>query len=194
MGALLTKTAPCQQDDNVAYEDEEDGDHDKFMNSVCDLVAAFARVMGTHFVQYLPQFLPAVCEYAKPSKSASDRSMAIGCLAEIAQELGEGIKDYWNQIFLPAILGSLADEDDNVKRHGAFFAGVCCEGLGEAIAGDYVKILQPVGQLFNIDPSISELSAAAIDNAAACVCRMILASPASVPIPQVLPVLLMRFH
>ncbi len=185
---LLSKAAPCIED-NIEGEDDED-DHDSFMTSVCDLVAAFGRVMGSHFCQYLPQFLPVICEYAKSSRPSNDRAMAIGCLGELAQEIGDGIKDYWEQVFLPAILAGLSDEDHNVKRNAAFCAGVCCEGLGASIAADYVQILQLVGHMFNIDPSISDTSAAAVDNAAACVSRMIMAVPTNVPILQVLPVLL----
>ena len=187
--ALLTKTAGCQLAANVEDFDDED-DHDSLMTSVCDLVAAFGRVMGSHFCEYLPQFLPAICDYAKTSRPASDRAMAIGCLGELAQELGDGIKEYWKLVFLPAVLAGLADEDHNVNRNAAFCAGVCCEGLGASIATDYSQILQLVGQLFSIDLSIADTSAAAVDNAAACVCRMIMAVPTSVPIQQVLPVLL----
>eukprot|EP00551_Chaetoceros_affinis_P007050 CAMPEP_0203662278 /NCGR_PEP_ID=MMETSP0090-20130426/300_1 /ASSEMBLY_ACC=CAM_ASM_001088 /TAXON_ID=426623 /ORGANISM="Chaetoceros affinis, Strain CCMP159" /LENGTH=1073 /DNA_ID=CAMNT_0050525041 /DNA_START=61 /DNA_END=3282 /DNA_ORIENTATION=- len=187
--AIITKSAPCQLDENVDYDDEDD-EHDSFMTSVCDLVAAFGRVMGPHFAQYLPTFLPPICEFAKSSRPPSDRGMAIGCLGELAQELGDGIKEYWTPVFLPAVLAGLADEDHNVKRNAAFCAGVCCEGLGESIAADYVQILQAIGQLFSIDVSISDTSAAAVDNASAGVCRMIMASPSSVPIAQVLPVVL----
>lgn len=187
--ALLTKTAPCQIDDHVEGMEDED-ESDSFMTSVCDLVAAFGRVMGSHFCQYLPQFLPAICDYAKSSRPPSDRAMAIGCLGELAQELGDGISEYWKQVFLPAVLAGLADEDHNVKRNAAFCGGVCCEGLGASIAADYGQILQLVGPLFNIDPSLSDTSAAAVDNAAACVSRMMMAVPANVPIQQVLPALL----
>ena len=187
--ALLTKTAPCHQSENLD-EEYEDDEHDSFMTPVCDLVAAFGRVMGAQFCQFLPQFLPAICEFAKSSRPSSDRAMAIGCLGELAQELGDGIKDYWATVFLPAILAGLADEDHNVNRNAAFCAGTCCEGLGELVVGDYPQVLPAIGQLFNIDASSSDQSAAAVDNAAAGVCRMIMASPNNVPINQVLPVLL----
>ena len=191
--ALLTKTAPCQisEDAEEQYDDEDD-DHDSFMTSVCDLVGAFGRVMGPHFNQYLPQFLPAICNYAKSSRPTSDRAMAMGCLGEIAQELGDGVREYWKSVFLPAILAGIADDDHNVKRNAAFCAGTSCEGLGEFVVGDYSQILQAVGTMFGIDQSASDTSAAAVDNACACVARMIMASPTNVPISQVLPVVLSK--
>lgn len=190
--ALLTKTAPCQAGE-AAYgdaPDDDDDDHDSFMTSVCDLVGSFGRVMGQHFVQYLPQFLPPVCSYAKTSRPPSDRSMAMGCLGEIAQELEGSIYEHWEGVFLPAVLAGLADPDDNVKRNSAFCAGVCCEGLGERVAGQYPALLQAISPLFGIDPSGGDSSAAAVDNAAAGVSRMIMSSPGNVPMAQVLPALL----
>jgi hypothetical protein len=186
---LLCKKAPCQQAGELYGElPDDDDDHDEFMTSVCDLVGSFARVMGDHFTQYLPQFLPAICEYAKSSRPPSDRSMAMGCLSEIAQETD--VSSYWETIFFPAILAGLGDPDDNVKRNGAFCAGMCCESLGESIGNKYPQLLQAISPLFSIDSSATEVSAAAVDNAAAAVARMIMACPDHVPMSQVLPVLL----
>jgi len=116
--------------------------------------------------------------------------MAMGCLGEIAQELGVGIKDHWDSVFFPAIMAGLTDPDDNVKRNAAFCTGVCCEGLGDAIAAVYPQFLQSISPIFALDPNSSDSAAAAVDNAAAAISRMIMAVPASVPIGQVLPVLL----
>eukprot|EP00568_Trieres_chinensis_P003331 CAMPEP_0183297598 /NCGR_PEP_ID=MMETSP0160_2-20130417/4834_1 /TAXON_ID=2839 ORGANISM="Odontella Sinensis, Strain Grunow 1884" /NCGR_SAMPLE_ID=MMETSP0160_2 /ASSEMBLY_ACC=CAM_ASM_000250 /LENGTH=1086 /DNA_ID=CAMNT_0025459447 /DNA_START=174 /DNA_END=3434 /DNA_ORIENTATION=+ len=198
--ALLTRTAACQTgvggvgEDGLPFgeiPDDDDDDHDTMLTSVCDLVGSFGRVMGPHFVQYLPQFLPPVCAYAKTSRPPGDRSMAVGCLGELAQELGgEGIRDHWSGVFLPAALAGLADPDDNVRRNAAFCAGVCCEGLGETAAPQYPQLLQAISPLFSIDAARGDAAAAAVDNAAAAVSRMIMASPGNVPMPQVLPVML----
>jgi importin-4 len=102
---LLSRKAPCQLEEEVygdePVEDEED-DHDTFMTSVCDLCGSFARVMGSHFIQYLPQFLPPLCSFAKSSRPPSDRSMAMGCLGELAQELEGEIFDHAS-IMLPLL-------------------------------------------------------------------------------------------
>lgn len=189
---LLTKKAPCQRADDAYGElpDDDDDDHDSFMTAVCDLVGSFARVMGPHFKQYLNEFLPAVCAYAKSSRPPSDRAMAMGCLSELAQELETSIAEHWQTVFFPAILAGLADPDDNVKRNAAFCAGVCCESLGDVITTDYPQILQSISPLFIVDASQGDSSSACVDNAAAAVSRMIMASPDNVPFPQVLPTLL----
>ena len=193
---LLVKTAPCLAAEEMYGEfPEDDDDHDVVMQAACDLVGGFGRVMGTQFAQYLPQFLPAICNYAKSSRPPSDRSMAMGCLSELAQELEGSIFEHWQTVFLPATLAGLNDPDENVKRNAAFCAGVCCEHLGERVAGDYAQILQAISPMFSVDLSTAPIGsadslAACVDNAAAAVCRMIMAAPNSVPMAQVLPAML----
>jgi len=188
--SILSKKAKCQETEEDGHNDDDD-DHDSFMSSVCDLVASFARVMGSHFVQYLPQFLSELCKYAKPSRPASDRSMALGCLGELAQELEGRIIDHWATIFYPLILSGFADEDENIKRNAAFCVGICCEGLGKSIAAQYyMPILQGLSPMFEMNPNTSETTAACVDNAAAAVARMIITSPTHVPLEQVIPVFL----
>jgi hypothetical protein len=115
----------------------------------------------------------------------------VGCLSEIAQELEGSIAEHWKSVFLPAVLAGLADVDDNVKRNSAFCAGVCCEHLQETAAPDFQNILQVMGPIFNLSASTeNDTSAACMDNAAAAVARMIMASPTHVPLPQVLPAFL----
>jgi hypothetical protein len=190
--AILSKQAPCQQMGDYDGEEfgEDDDDHDSFMTNVCDLVGSFARVMGQHFVQYLPQFLPAICAYARSSRPPSDRAMAIGCIGELAQELGNGIINEWPSVFYPAAIAGLGDSDDSVKRNAAFCIGVSCEGLGEAVTAQYSTILVALSPLFSVDASQGDTSAACVDNACAAVARMIMTSPSHVPLDQVLPVML----
>lgn len=188
---LLSKTAPCQASEELYGEHpEDDDDHDIVTQAACDLVGGFCRVMGAQFAQYLPQFLPVVCDYAKSSRPPRDRSMAIGWLSEVAQELEGSIFEHWQGVFLPGILAGLADPSDDVKRNAAFCAGVCCEQLGEKVVDAYPQILAGLEPLFGIDPSSGESAAACVDNTAACVARMITASQSHLPMPQVLPALL----
>lgn len=187
---LLTKGAPCQATEELYGEfPEDDDDHDLVTQAACDLVGGFCRVLGAQFAQYLPQFLPAVCDYAKSSRPPRDRSMAIGWLSEVAQELEGAIFEHWQPVFLPAILAGLGDPSEDVQRNAAFCAGVCCEHLRERVTDVYPQILQALEPLFRIDPNSGESAAACVDNAAACIARMVMASPAHLPMPQVVPAL-----
>lgn len=170
---------------------DDDDDHDVFMQAACDLVGAMGRVMGNHFGQFLPQFLPAICEYAKISRPSSDRSMAVGCLSELCQEMDQPIGEHWKPVFLPVILQGLNDEDHNVRRNAAFCAGVASENLKETVTGDYSALLQALGPNFSLDTSSgAEATLACVDNSAAAVARMIMAAPHHVPLADVLPAFL----
>jgi hypothetical protein len=120
--------------------------------------------------------------------------MSIGCLSEIAQELEAHIEPYWQSFFLPCALNGIADPENDVKRNAVFCAGLCAEHLGERIAAkDYPVLLQHIGPLFQMDShhtSNDTSAAACVDNAAAAVCRMIMAAQSHVNLSQVLPVLL----
>lgn len=190
---LLIRKAPCQEIDDAFEQlapgmEDEDDDHEVMMTAVCDLVAALTRVMGVHFNQFLPDFLTAILAYAKSSRPVSDRSMAMGCVSELAQEMD--VSNYWESQFKPAIIQGLSDPDDNVRRNAAFGCGVCCEKLGEKLVKDYPTLLQALSPLFSIQATNQEASAACRDNAVAAVSRMIMASTQNVPLAQVLPPLL----
>jgi importin-4 len=188
---LLTKNAPCQVSDEF-YEDapEEDDDHDIVTQAACDLVGGFCRVMGAQFSQYLPTYLPVVCEYAISSRPPRDRSMAIGWLSEVAQEMEGAIFEHWQGVFLPAVMAGLSDPSEDVRRNAAFCAGVCCEHLREQVVDAYPQILSGLEPLFALDPASSDSAAACMDNVAACVARMMMACPNNLPMSQVLPAFL----
>jgi hypothetical protein len=189
---LLTRNAPCQTADDIYGEaPDDDDDPDQFMSATCDLVGAMGRVLGNHFGQFLPQFLPAICEYTKSSRPPSERSMAVGCLSELVQELDTALLEHWKSVFFPVILAGLADEDDNVKRNACFCAGMACENLKDSIAADFPALLQALGPIFSMDTSSGlDATLACVDNSAAAVARMIMAAPHLVPLDQVLPVFL----
>jgi hypothetical protein len=70
-------------------EEDEDADHDNvLMDSVSDLIGALAKTIGTDFEPYFATFFPLLLKFTKPTRSHSDRSMAIGCFGEVIAEIG----------------------------------------------------------------------------------------------------------
>merc|ERR1712127_379771 len=103
-----------------------------------DLVGALGRILGAGFAQYLPQYLPAICRWGKPSKPAEDRAMTMGLLGELAQEIdASSLSPHIESVFYPAICAGLVDEDLNVQRNAAFLTGVTCEAHGDAMSSQY---------------------------------------------------------
>jgi len=201
--SLLSGKAPCQEsferallgeDGNGDGDDDLDDDldeHESYMVHVMDLVGAMGRILGSSFAQYLPQYLPAICRWGKPSKPAEDRAMTMGILGELAQEIdAASLSPHVESVFYPAIQAGLADEDGNVQRNAAFLTGVTCETLGDAMSPQYMQLLQLLSPMFALPVTVSEDVAPIVDNAAAAVARMITTCPSAVPLEQVLPTFL----
>ncbi|CAM9930356.1 unnamed protein product, partial [Sphacelaria rigidula] len=192
---LLNAQGPCFRPgmvDDAGVGDEEDDEDDDTIdgnvaNASCDLVGAFAKVFGPSFTDSFDVFLPSVLRYAKGSRPASDRAMAVGCLAEVFECIGPACAKYINHA-LPLIKRSLVDANAGVRRNAAFCAGTLAQGGGDAIVPHYLDILQALHPLFQL--SGKGVEGGVVDNAAAAVARMIMAAPAAVPMDQVLPVLL----
>lgn len=183
---ILIKASPCQVPSPLfELVDEDDVDFTVIVDAACSVLVSFAKIQGPQFAQYLNQFLPPIIEYTKPSQSPSERSSALGCMGDLASELESAILPHWPTVFLPICLESLADSHTEVRRNAAFTVGTCCEHLQQSASGDYHRILQALSPLF------SETDApGTVDNAAAAIARMIMASPQHVtPMEQILPVL-----
>ncbi|GMH91126.1 hypothetical protein TL16_g11966, partial [Triparma laevis f. inornata] len=188
---LLESKSPCQEDYEGEDDEEDDEDeHENFMNAVMDLLGSVARVMGAQMGQFLPNFLTPIMNFSKSSRPTNDRSMAIGCLGELAQGCEQAIMPSWGSVFMPLIFQGLNDEEFAVKRNAAFTLGVCAEALKDQISTQYPALLQALSPLFTIDVNESDGAAACKDNAAAAIARMSLACPAAMPFGQVLPIFL----
>ncbi|CAM9255040.1 unnamed protein product [Laminaria digitata] len=172
-------------------DDDEDEDDDMVDGNVayasCDLVGAYAKVIGPSFSESFDVFLPSVLRYARGSRPASERAMAVGCFAEVFESIGQASVKYINHA-LPLIKRSLADSSAGVRRNAAFCAGTLAQGGGESVVPYYLELLQALHPLFSLTSKGTE--GGVVDNAAAAVARMIMAVPTAVPMEQVLPVLL----
>lgn len=120
INTLLLEKAPCQIENRREQNEEEDDDHDNIVSdAVSEVICALAKVMGGGFVQYFDYFLKALMKYTKESRPYSDRSMAIGCFAEVFHEI-EGHSCQYVETLLPVLMRGLADEMEAVRRNSAF--------------------------------------------------------------------------
>jgi len=68
----------------VEHDDDEEDDHDSLViDAVSDLIGVLARVIGPGFEQYFDTMKDPLLKYCKPSRPHTDRSMALGCFAEV---------------------------------------------------------------------------------------------------------------
>eukprot|EP00842_Homolaphlyctis_polyrhiza_P003319 jgi/Hompol1/3989/HPOL_006868-RA len=154
------------------------------INTAADALGAMAAALGAQFANYFTQFFPLIAKFYHKSRPVSDRSLAIGTLAEIADGLEEGVTQFVGDM-LPILIRSLRDEEEEVRSNGAFAVGVLVENSTSDLSSHYSQILQLLRPLFSHDAQ-SNIT----DNACGAVARLILKHPAAVPLEQVLPVLL----
>ncbi|KAF9953080.1 hypothetical protein BGZ72_005712 [Mortierella alpina] len=186
LNLIFEKKAYCQQelaDDEGLLDEDEQAEFDGLLiSSASDLVGAVAAALGESFVPYAKVFIPHIAKYYKKSKPTSERSMAIGCLGEIAAGMLGGVTEFTETIF-PIALKGLADEEPEVRSNAAYTIGALCQNTTIDISSQYPAILTALYPLFqgqNLDN--------VTDNACGAVARMIMRHPDVVPVDQVLPV------
>lgn len=190
---LLNEKAACQKDSqyDAGDEDNEDEDHDYvMMDSLTDLIAALARLLRADYVPCFDEFLKPLMKFTKPTRSSSDRAMAIGCFAEVVAELGPATLKYVDMI-VPILKSQLNDGIESVRRNSAFCVGMLVKSTGNSLAPQFMamlQMLQPLCVRRNIHGG-TESTGADVDNALSAVAYMITASRDSIPLAQVLPVM-----
>ncbi|CAI0431289.1 unnamed protein product [Linum tenue] len=204
---LLREEAACQQPENDSdIDDDGDTAHDEvLMDAVSDLLPAFAKAMGPHFAPIFAKLFEPLMKFAKSSRPPQDRTMVVASLAEVAQNMGAPIGGYVDfayfllpfapiclkgdsflQRLMHLVLKELASSDATNRRNAAFCVGELCKNGGELSVKYYGDVLRGLYPLFGD----SEPDNAVRDNAAGAVARMIMTYPQSIPLNQVLPVLL----
>ena len=189
---LVSEKAACQTETNFEqHEGDDDDDHDAVvMDSVSDLIGTLAKVMGAEFMPVFDSWVKPLLKFAKANRLYTDRSMVMGCFAEVIGEFGAPAIKYADTV-LPIIKVGLGDEMEPVRRNAAYAMGVFVEATGDALGGSILPILQAIHPLC-VRPAHqqgSDCGGADIDNAIAAVARIIMAMPSVVPLGQMLPVL-----
>ncbi|KAI6653808.1 Importin-4-like [Oopsacas minuta] len=186
---VLEKKAICQEsdedDEEFDFEDLELAEVDAtVIESAANLIPALGKALGPEaFVEHFRQFSPYIFAKFTPTATVSDRSGMVGVLAECVESLDKYSAQFPNM--LTVFLEYTKDSEDEVRSNSVFGLGMyACHAVPDVIA-HYPTILQNVSALLTPeqDPRV-------VDNAMAAVARMIFTSPESVPLDQILPVLI----
>ncbi|GJP51676.1 hypothetical protein CLOM_g10825 [Closterium sp. NIES-68] len=96
----------------AAEEEEEEEEHDEdLMDAAVDLLPAVARAVGAAaFAPVFHSLLPDILTFTKASRPPNDRSMAVGCIADVAGEMGEAMAPYVDTL-LPVLASELRGGD-----------------------------------------------------------------------------------
>jgi len=189
---LVMERAPCQ----MAYEDDdpEKEDHDEVLiDDVTNVIGVLAQMYGPNFEKIFDAMFPPLMKFCPAHRPATDRSMAIGCLAEVAEAIGGGICKYLEQVF-PMVINGLADPSVAVRRNSAFCLGALCFAAGAPLHQHYGKCLTALQPLLSVPTQVGKFEkeqvVATKDNAVSVLAKMINSNPNALPMEQVVPVML----
>ncbi|XP_034990511.1 importin-4 isoform X1 [Zootoca vivipara] len=186
---ILEKKTACQ-DPSLDEDEDEDCDEVAEYDSMLveyggEVIPALAEAAGGEaFAPYFAGFLPLLLNKMKPSCSSTDRSFAVGTMAEAVQGLGRASSAFVPRL-LPVLMGAARDANKEVRSNAVFGLGVLAEHGGQAMHEHYPKVL---GLLSNIISQ--ERNNRVADNVCGAVARMVMANPGGVPIGQIFPVLI----
>lgn len=204
----MEQKAFCQQDPDQDEEEEAPEDQAEYdsvlISSAGDLVAALAGALGADFAPAFIKFFPLIAKYyvriqsspslllltaivQKPIRSLSDRSSAIGCLAEIIAGMKSAVTPSTEPL-LELFYSALSDSEPEVQSNAAFAVGQLVENTGVDLSPQYLHLLQALRPLFDVTSDSSPAKLNAKDNAAGSVGRLILRNTAAIPLDQVLPI------
>lgn len=191
---ILDQKSACQVDSEAQDEEAAAEDNSEYESvlilAATDLVGAMANVYGQDFVEPLKQLLPKVTKYYSPSRSTSDRSMAVGSLGEIVTGMKATITPFTGDI-LSILSRALQDEDASVRSNAAFASGVLIENSQTDLSEHFAALLGAIRPMFEQSPAPEKDEvASARDNACGCLARMMTKRPDAIPMDQAMPVLL----
>merc|ERR1711939_566140 len=190
---ILERKSPCQldTDEEEAPVDQpaEQSEYDALLIcSACDLVAGLAKALGGDFSQAFGQFFPEMAKYYHPSRTSTERSTAVGSLAEVTEAMGPAIQPYTSQLLQLGVQG-LQDDDFEVKSNAAYLVGTIISSSPENLSGQYGQVFGVLQPLFSAADDKKEVIRAR-DNACGAVARMILKGGEALPLDQILPPLI----
>lgn len=189
IASIITRTHPCQQDmgdedDFEAFEDAESSEYDWLViDTALDVVIGIATAMGGQFSEVWKVFMKPVMKFAS-SQTNYERSTAIGVIAECTSHMGAAVTEFTEPL-LKLLIHRLTDEDPETKSNAAYAIGLLIfhSTASQAYLPSFNSILS------KLEPLLQTQRARTQDNAAGCVCRMIMAHQDKVPIEDILPVL-----
>jgi hypothetical protein len=182
---VLSHDHVCQSEAEQFEDEDEENEGGSVLESASELIGVLGKCYGEHLAATFTELFPKFLAFATGLRAARDRAAAVGCFAEVLRELGPSSLQFVEQVF-PVALQGLASDNFVLKANSAFCVGILAEVSGAKLAPAYEQMLHALRPLFDGEANDEVV----VDNAAAAVARMILASDGAVPLDHVLPVLL----
>ncbi|KAM7208388.1 Armadillo-type fold [Naviculisporaceae sp. PSN 640] len=186
--ALITRSHPCQQDLGDEDEDQEVEGTSEYdwlvIDTALDVVIGLAVALGPNFAELWKIFEKPILKFASSEAENIERSTGVGVIAECAANMEAAVSPY-TQKLLNLLLKRLSDPDQETRSNAAYATGQLIYNSTDSntYLPHYETILQ------KLEPMLQITDARLKDNAAGCLCRMIISHPDRIPLGHVLPAL-----
>ncbi|KAL3195368.1 hypothetical protein MRX96_015838 [Rhipicephalus microplus] len=181
--------AQCADEEIDEADEQDEAEYDGLLVQMAgDLVPAMAKALpAERFAPYMAGLLPFFMGKLKRHSSTSDRSYAVGTLAEVAASMGEeGIGPFCRplqQIFL----NGMRDPNGEVRSNAVYGLGVLIKNAREILQPEYPALLEALSTML-----AREDNRHAKDNICGAVAKLLLVGVTVVPVEQIFPVLLQQ--
>lgn len=192
VGALITRSHPClldMGDDEDVDEQEESSEYDWLViDTAFDVLIGLSTALGENFGE-LWKIFEKPCLKLASAQEPAERMTAVGTIAECIRGMGSAVTPF-TATLLKLLLHRLSDEDHETKSNASYAIGLLVLHSSDSATylPSYNTILQKLEPMLRAENGQSVTRT--LDNAAGCVCRMIMAHPDKVPLGDVLPALL----
>jgi importin-4 len=189
LGSLITRSHPCQQDLGDEDDDEQEveggtAEYDWLViDTALDVIIGLSVAMGPDFGELWKVFEKPIMKFASSNENI-ERSTAVGVIAECVANMGAGVSPFTNKL-ITLLVHRLSDEDNETKSNAAYATGQLISNSTNTSA--YLPQYNTI--LNKLEPMLQIKESRILDNAAGCVCRMIMKHQDRVPIVEVLPAL-----
>jgi hypothetical protein len=183
--SVLTNKIACQDSEDTDAElDGQEAEYDSMvMENAGDLIPVLAKMVGGQaFSPYFAGLLPELLKRLKKTCPVSDKSFAIGTLADTIHASGSAAAAFVGHLY-PVFMTVTQEENSEVRSNAIFGVGVLAENGGEAMHSQYAQMLKELFDILN-----KESDRRVVDNICAAVCRMIWTHIDGVPMEQVFPI------
>ena len=145
---LLKEKSTCQRPTDDEGEEEEVGEHDVVLDHTCEVLAALAQVGGpVLYGPMLKEHAPLLLKFTEVGREPSSRGMAIGCFAEIGQEVGwAGLGQWVDRVVKVAVRG-MEDASLEMRRNSTFCTAILISAGGAAMTQQWPAIIAAVEKL-----------------------------------------------
>ncbi len=166
---LLGNKATCQI---KADDEEDDPDHDEaILGGVVDIYLILSEKLGNDFHDSFTKSFPSFKKYISVKRSERDRSMIIGCIADVLKHCNVSTKFYIDVLVQSCednIKKNSKKKYEDLNRHVAYLIGVLFESDGESASKYFEDCLRMLHGLFEVSKTMAK------DNVIASLCRIVM--------------------